>query len=132
MTFVLPLHALTGCDSVSAFRTIGKVKPWNVVKENPSRYSGIRGLGCNINVGQETPSACSSLISACYGNKDTVSPDLAEIRYRQFCRKGFTDKLAPTPETFELHTKRANYQALVWRKATYQDQDLPSPIDMGG
>ncbi len=129
--FVLPLHALTGCDTVSAFRTIGKVRPWNAVKANPSRYLGIQALGSVIDLADDTLSACSSLISACYGSKAAVSPGLVEMRYRLFCRKGFSDKLPPTPDTFECHVKRANYQTLIWKMALEKEQDVPSPIGNG-
>ena len=61
------------------------------------------------------------------GNIESVN----EARVLLFSKATKPAALPPTQNALELHNKRAHYQALVWKQASIQQPNLPSPDEMG-
>ena len=58
--------------------------------------------------------------------------DVNDARYALFCQKGSeSSQLLPTKDAFSKHTRRANYQAAVWRRALDARPDVPTPHGHG-
>ena len=81
MSVVLPaVHALSGCDSTSAFSNIGKGRWMQMASYHPELMSGLKLLGSNGNeVQEESQRDCISLVSLLYCGKPVNN--LNEIRY---------------------------------------------------
>ena len=70
-------------------------------------------------------------ISHTYDNKATVK-EVNECRYRMFCpKRAANEALPPTLDSLLYHTKRCNFQALVWKSALVAQPEIPSPIGNG-
>jgi len=55
-----------------------------------------------------------------------------EVRYWLFCQKGQRNKeLPPMSDSLRQHTKQANFQSIVGRKAFDVRQNLTKPKDSG-
>ena len=50
---MLGLHALTSCDSVSSFKSIGKLKPLKLLLKSPTCCDTLRDLGDGCKVDDE-------------------------------------------------------------------------------
>ena len=58
--------------------------------------------------------------------------DINEARYRLFCTKSLSAfRLPPCRDALLLHCQRANYQAALWRKTSWNKIDAPSPSSHG-
>ena len=51
---MLGLHTFTGCDSVSSFRGIGKVKPLKLLLKSPEHCYALKHLGDNWDVDESS------------------------------------------------------------------------------
>ena len=75
---IVPFHALTGCDYTSSFYGKGKIKPFEIMKDNHHHIAALRSL--------QTPyidvRRISAFICECYGENKTK--DIDEVRYRLF------------------------------------------------
>ena len=118
---LMSLHALTGCDTVCAYKTIGKIKALNVLKKGIVPPC----LGTGNFMFDET----IKFITKCYGLNDVS--DMASARYNVWVNKTksksksiLLEDMPPTENCLKENVKRAEYQAAVWR-AALQDT-LPS------
>ncbi|QQP49586.1 uncharacterized protein LOC103506659 [Caligus rogercresseyi] len=100
-------HALTGCDTVSAFAGRGKKTAWETWKAFP-----------------EVTEAFNDILK--------MEADVNEARQQLFTHKSRTlENMPPTKAGLVQQIKRAAYQANVWCKALEMDPQLPSPSDWG-
>ena len=54
------------------------------------------------------------------------------VRYKLFCLKqARNESLPPTSDCLLQHTKRANYQTLIWKHALEAQPNIPSPVENG-
>ena len=127
------LHALSGCDSVSAFFKKGKKLPWKIVKEEPEKYENLSQLGENSSISDAIVSDVEKLVCVMYSSSTVShSNDINELRYKLFCQKQHgSESLPPSRNALEEHTKRANYQALIWKSAHIAKPILPKPENHG-
>ncbi len=128
---VLPgLHALTGCDSVSAFSGKGKTKAFRLVKENKQLRKLILPLGHNVPVRDEDAADVEEFVCCMYGKADK---DVNEVRYHLFCKMKNVQShhLPPTKAALEKHIQRANLQAYIWRNALEANPAVHSPVGNG-
>ena len=124
-------HALTGCDSTSGFARIGKVKAFKVLKKSSSSYYGLKTLGDDINISEESIYNLQQFVCHLYMQTYKDS-DIDNLRYKLFCQKrAKNESLPPTADSLLHHIKRANYQSLIWRKALVAEQMLDSPTGNG-
>ena len=86
MSRALPgLHAFSGCDSISAFNGIGKVKWLNLVKENELYRDALCQLGESAEIHQTVFACIEQMVCTAYGFKDDNSID--DVRYTKCCGK---------------------------------------------
>ena len=60
------LHALTGCDTMSALYQIGKRKGWKVLKDHTDRYADMSNLGSELPPSEETVRTAERYICSLY------------------------------------------------------------------
>ena len=132
LAMALPvIHTLSGCDSTSAFCGVGKRRWVTVLSKNPSLLEGIMDIGQDpLNISKEAIESVNKTVSLLYCGKPAENTD--EVRYDLFAKKGFSsEKLPPTSDALNMHIKRANYQAHIWKSTTKQYLNMPSPVDAG-
>jgi hypothetical protein len=112
ISLLLPvLHALSGCDSTSAFYNLGKEAWMTVVQSHPNIRNKLKLIGTAINdIPNDVILACSKLVCLMYG-KQQIN-DLNVARYELFAKKKLTSALLPpTHDSFVQHLRRVNYQS---------------------
>ena len=124
------LHAISGCDSVSAVNGIGKGK-WLKTIQKEDYIDAIKELGEDITVDESTVKQVEKLFCHLYGMPE--EDDINKVRYRRFCKKKMPEphQLPPTKDDLIQHLKRANYQSFVWKRALQVNPDIPSPVRNG-
>lgn len=114
---VLPcLHAITGCDNVSAFVGKGKKKGLELMKDESLR-SALTALGERIPPTDEDVGHIGSFVCALYNA--TNYNNVNKARYSLFCKSQNiqSHQLQPTRASLSFHIKRANYQYYIWKNA---------------
>ena len=129
MTFLPVCHALSGCDTTSAFSRLGKLKPWNEVSESVKTYKKLCDLGENIEITLESLATVEKLLFKIYGaNVSTIN----KARYVLFCQKQATgESLPPTDDALKFHVMRVNYRLSIWKKALVAKPTIPLPTGNG-
>ena len=117
---MLSFHALTGCDTTSAFHGYGKKSCWKTFLNQPLLVAGIGRDGELAPIEQ--------FVCHLYGKHEQSSIDQARLQLFGKAKKGF-EMLPPTKDALELHTIRANYQAKIWLQADQQHIHVSSPVD---
>ena len=131
IVLILPiLHALTGCDSTSAFSHLGKPRWLKMIKDHPEILDKVKLIGQHPSIiPEDAVEACTKLVCLMYNSKKT---DLNAVRYELFSKKKLSsDKLPPTMDAFTHHLKRVNYQSFIWLHAHEQFLNLPQPQNNG-
>jgi len=130
---ILPLHVLTGCDTVSSIYSIGKIKAAKtLLKGHVPPPLGSDEFDIETMIRQAT-----EFITACYGSK--CNGTMSHVRFNMWQYKtGHSQSktfklpsLPPTSEAFALHVRRAHYQACTWRAALESDPPKINPTDYG-
>ena len=67
------LQAFIGCDLISSFRGIGKIKPLKLLLKSPAHCDTLRHLGDDWNVGDDLLIECKKFICALYGKPNISS-----------------------------------------------------------
>ena len=129
MSLVLPvIHALTGCDSVSAFSGIGKKSALATLRNDEGLLTEILnsdGIDPD-NVNEDGVKACVKSVSYLYMGKGTYT-STTKMRKDRFTKKQLvSERLPPTEPELKEHIKRANYQGYIWQYATKSMLELPS------
>ena len=119
-TNLLSFHALTGCDTTSAFHGYGKKSCWKTFLNQPLLVAGIGRDGELAPIEQ--------FVCHLYGRPEQPSVDEARLQLFGKAKKGL-EMLPPTKDALELHTIRANYQAKIWLQADQQHIQVSSPVD---
>lgn len=84
------LHAFTGCDAVSAFAGIGKVKPLKKLLSKNEYQRTFQQLGENWLMSEDLLMQLEAFVCDIYGAKKGAS-DVNQCRYAVFCAKKGTD-----------------------------------------
>ena len=131
MCAALPgFHALTGCDSTSAFSGIGKKKGFNLLKASDEHQQCLSLLGENLNLSSLCQASCEKLVCALYfKNGYSTADDTRYFLFRQ--KQKQNENLPPTSNSLGHHIERANFQAYIWKKSLCAIQNLPSPAGHG-
>lgn len=118
---LLGLHALSGCDSASAFYSKGKKTFFKLLKNYSEFCSTLKSLGTDFEVDDATRKSIGKLICRLYGEETN---SINEARYKIFCSPSRTSQ-----SNFELnlHISRAAYHTAVWRRAKQTIIDAPPP-----
>ena len=126
------VHAFTGCDSVSTFAGIGKVKPLKILRKNNDFQEVFVRVGEEWSVTEELFGKLEAFVCALFGAKKGTS-NVYELRYAIFCaKKGEAESHQPPPcrDCIKKHCQRANYQAAVW-KNSLRNNEVPTPVGKG-
>ena len=123
---LLPFHALTGCDSTSAFSGIGKKKAWKILLRKEELQRDISNLGESSVTEDPVLKVAESFICSVYSpGRNFSSAD--DARYFLFCQKSVkSEALPPTSDCLSHHIKRANFQAFIRKRALVPLQNIPS------
>ena len=128
---LIGLHALTGCDTVSAFAAKGKWRPLQMIAKNQTFVETMKDIGKEWSLGDETFKGTEEFVCNLYGKKCT---SVHSLRYELHCAKGSKiepEALPPCQSSLRLHVSRANYLAAMWRRATEACPDIPLPHGHG-
>ena len=123
---LMGLHALTGCNTVSAFSSKGKLKPMPMLVKNHTYVETMKNFGKEWSVSEDTFSATEKFVCHLYRKKAT---SVDSLRYELHYAKGgkiAPEALPPCQSSLRLHMSRANYLAAIWRRATEACPDIPS------
>ena len=129
---LIGLHSFTGCDTTSAFAGKGKVKPLNLMMKDIRYVKAFAELGRTVNIDDKITDELKRFVCHLYGWKETKS--LQDVRYKMYCQSGgklSCEKLPPCDDVLELHIKRANYQAFIWRQSLLAQQQQDGLIGNG-
>ena len=115
--YTLPLHTLTRYDTVSMLYGKDKVKALKTLKQR-SFPSPMGATDVSVDV-LETKAV--PFIAKCYGSKITGTMD--DVRFNVWQHKTARGKsknfklasLPPSSKAFQLHIRRAHYQACLWK-----------------
>ena len=139
---LVALHAFTGCDTTSAFVRRGKVKPLTLLKKHPEFLPTFHALGSRVDIEDRVFKDLEKFTCLMYGSK---LGDINSLRYEKFIER-FSAKpgevltsyngvdmslLPPCRESLKMHVRRANYQALIWKKADQATPSIPGPDGHG-
>ena len=126
-------HAVTGCDTVSAFTGKGKKSAWdawNCCTESLDAFQSLASKPPTI--GLDLLAVCERFVVLLY---DRTSSECAVnvARKTLFCRGNRPiSHVPPTQDALLQHVKRAAFQAgFVWAQSIVAWQSLPSPSDWG-
>lgn len=72
---------------------------------------------------------CEKFVCKLYNHDTLISTDT--VRSALFGKSKSPENMPPTSDALLLHTKRAHYQALIWRQANICRPTLPCPTEMG-
>ena len=125
------LHAISGCDAVSAVNGIGKGKWLSTAQKKDIYLEELSTLGESIDIDESTFKVLEQLFCHLYGVPE--KSEINEVRYIKFCKENVPEpnKLPPTEDELRQHIKRANYQAFVWKRALDVNPNIPSPVGNG-
>ena len=129
----LPMfHALTGCDTVSAFVGHGKKTAWSLWNSFPQLTDNLVRLAHGPPV---IPEECMNIIKRfvvlIYDCTSTCS-DVNKARKRLFAKTLSVQRIPPSHAGLHQHVKRAVFQGgYVWGQTLIPHPMLPSPTSRG-
>ena len=126
---ILGLHAFTGCDSTSALKGKGKIKPFELVLQSSVFVDTFAGLGQEWEVTPQQLKQLEEFVCRLYGQKTTSVNEARHRISRLTCKSDHA--LPPNGDCLALHSKRANYQAAIWRRCLSSTISAPPPIGQG-
>ena len=115
----LPLfHALTGCDTVSAFIEHGKKTTWAVWNEFPELTNALLELAHTpTEISEQATYAIERFVILIYDRTSTCT-DVNQARKKLFAKTASVNRIPPTCAALEQHVKRAAFQGgHVWGQA---------------
>ena len=140
-TSLMVLHAFSGCDSTSAFKGIGKVKPIKILEKKKNFIDSFAAVGDSWNVSTNILQSLEEFTCCLYGYPRFSSLD--SLRYHCLKKKCVdSDKIdpkktidlsafPPCQNTFEQHVKRTMYQVGIWKRAIEQFPEVVNPDGIG-
>ena len=138
---LLSLHALTGCDTTSSFKGIGKLKPHKVLEKYPKFEDSLDILGESLEIEEQHAAQFEHFVCCLYGFPRLKNID--ELRFQILQRKcennGQLDpnknvdlaNLPPCSSSLKQHVKRSNYQVKIWKLAHENFPEIPDPSQHG-
>ena len=125
------LHAISGCDTTSAFWGKGKTSFWQAWMAFKEVTDTLVYLASHPF--EPLDSNCENFRkTVLVYDKTSTSLSINQTRRELFCLKNVTmERMPPTQNALLQHTKRAVYQAFIWVTSTQVQQMIPSPSDYG-
>eukprot|EP00794_Sanderia_malayensis_P002234 gene2234-2545_t len=133
---IIGFHALTGNDYVSSFFGKGKASCYKIYTKFPHLQAAFCNLGNLFTVDEQTKVALREFICKVYGigrlnDVDEARRELFWNRLRRDNRISDLSVLPPCNRTTEIHIKRANFVALMWKMAKSPMLNLEDPSQHG-
>lgn len=140
---LIGLHSFTGCDTVSSFTGKGKIKPFSIMCNDPKLVTCFEKLGTQEELEDTLVRGLQNFVCRLYGYPSATGVD--DVRLKMV-KKRFTpgddrplaqchgmdlSLLPPCERSLLNHIKRANYQTMIWRRASQAHPQLPCPEDNG-
>lgn len=129
LNLMLPVYALTGCDTVSAFFGHGKKQAFKIMMKHGDTFGSMTTIGDTLPMTSDEHASASHFVCYLYG--DTKCCDLNKLRCKRAEKGMAAKKLPPTEDSFSLHILRCAYQVYIWKHANVSDAELPPPTDYG-
>ncbi|CAB4021755.1 Hypothetical predicted protein [Paramuricea clavata] len=133
MSSALPaLHAISGCDSTSAFYGLGKQKVYKIVKSCGRFKETLAQMGDSFDFDTNLFLLVEEMVAQFYGIKGCTS--INDALYMKFCTKNKIpepQQLPPTKDELLLHCQHANYVTCIWKSALTMNTDPPQPEGRG-
>ena len=139
---LMALHAFTGCDTSSAFKGVGKVKPIKLLQKVPRFQSVLARLGDDWEVPVDLMDDLEDFTCSMYSKPRFSKVD--ELRHFTLKQKCGVDAqlsasknvdmgtIPPCRACLQQHIRRVNYQVGVWKRANRANPDVPDPTDGHG
>jgi len=130
---VLPLfHAITGCDTVSAFQGKGKKSAWSTWNSYPALTQALCNLQTAGSVIQQRDVVVVERFVVIMYDRTSDCLTLDSTRKHLFTKKSRTlDLLPPTSDAFLQHVIRAVHQALCWLQSLEKQPTAYDPSHWG-
>ena len=98
--------------------------------QNDNYKSALALLGEDVEISERVLETTETMVCELYGTNGT---SITEASYKKFCKKYMPDPcmLPRMKGKLELHIKRANYQAFIWKKAVEREPGIPSSVGNG-
>ena len=118
-TALLRLHSRTGCDTVGVLAGQGKLR----ALENLLRHEKFREAFASLGNNCDLPIEIFSVIQDFTCQLDccnTKTNEVNELRYKNVLQQEWGNRIrtaSPCEGTLRQHTRRANYQAVIWRRS---------------
>ena len=125
-------HALTGCDTTSAFCGIGKKTAWDAWEIFPQVTTVFSSLSKNLcEIDHSLLDKLEHFVVLLY-SKTCEAERVNEARQELFARGRSVENIPPTQGALIQHVYRAAFQAgYIWGQALVPQQQLPSPSNWG-
>ena len=133
---LIGLHAFSGNDYISSFFRIGKVAVRKAMLKKDEFINLFAYLGSSFQIPEDSMKGLEKFVCALYRNQRISSVN--EMCYNIFVQKFEKEKkiidlslLPPCQTNLELHIKRANYVAAIYRQADHLNLALEDPRNHG-
>ena len=125
---LLFFHAVSGCDTVSAFRGVGKKTAWAIWRSMPHLDQIFARLShAPKQILPEDLKQLERFVVLLYQRTSPLSR-VNDARKQMFTQNRRIDNIPPTAYTLEQHVKRAAYQAgHIWGQSLIGNPELPPP-----
>lgn len=131
---VLPMfHALTGCETVSAFAGHGKRTAWAVWESFPELTESLSEVN---NEPTEITESCMNIIArfvTLMNDRTSTCSEINTTRKKLFANKGRPlESIPPTRHALVQHVRCAVFQGpLCWGQVLHAQPELPCPSEWG-
>ena len=137
---LLSLHAFTGCDSTSAFKGRGKLRPLNILENNDEYKEVFSQVGDEWSLTQEASDKLEAFTCAIYGKSRVKEVNMARfLKINELCSDKALEtmknmdmaSLALCKKTLEQHLKRVIHTVGTWKQSHLANPDIPDPVNHG-
>ena len=137
-TALMSLHVFTHCDTTSAFKGVGKVRPIKLLQKTEAFQDALSKLGDTWDVSVRLDEDLEQFTCAMYGRGRFKSVDAARAAIlKEKCggqdgninlsRNVDLSQLPPCQKALHQHIRRANYQVGIWKAADIPQPRVPQP-----
>ena len=135
-SLILPLHALSGCDTVASCFGVGKIKALAVIKDH-SLLLNLQVVGDLTQDFSIVLKTGSCFVSLCFDRPE--EEDFNEARSKVWHKKTASSRqdnpklesLPPTENSLIPNLLRTHYHTAIWRSCGSPDPPSASPEDFG-
>ena len=137
---LLSLHVFTGCDTTSAFKGHGKLKPLKILEKNDEYKKAFSEIGIEWTITQSTKDKLEAFTCAIYGKPRVKDVNMARFqKINEACSNKSLNamknvdlaSLPPCKKTLEKHIERVIYTVGILKKSHIPNLIIPNPENYG-